>query len=385
MKPVKSERDLRVYFNFLQRRIASHVDLCCVLIIVAFSATIFFFDLGNEPLWVWDEQTHVYWAEHMFTTGDYLTPWAFGDVCLWISKPPLYMWLMVLAYHIFGGVSNFATRFWSAAFGVLSCVVIFYLGKFLYNRSIGLLSAFMLSTFATFWLFARHAMLDVPLTFFLSSSIYFYVLNEKSDNSKRYTLLSGIFFGLALMTKQVAALLALIIIGSYLIVTQKNIRFLLSKRFTLFWVTGLLIFAPWTVYMHLRFGADFWQNYFFYSVFQRAAEPIEMHVEDYLYYFNYLIIYENKFWIVFLPFAISLCLYKRKKEDTLVLTWITVILGVFTIAQTKLYWYILPVFPAFSIAISRFLYKFYSLRLLLILFFFIVLVLFFLIPPARIL
>lgn len=346
------------FFNFLRRLIASHVDLFCVLIIVAFSVTIFFLGLGDEPLWVWDEQTHVYWAEHMFTTGDYLTPWAFGDVCLWIGKPPLYMWLMVLAYHIFGGVSNFATRFWSATFGVLSCVAIFYLGKLLYNRSIGLLSAFLLGTFTTFWSFARHAMLDVPLTFFLSSSIYFYILNEKSDDSKRYTLLSGIFFGSALMTKQAAALLTLIIIGSYLIVTQKNIVFLLSKRFTLFWVTGLLIFAPWTVYMHLRFGSDFWQNYFFYSVFQRATEPIETHVGDYLYYFNYLIIQE--FWIFLLPFAVSLCLYKRKKEDILVLIWIAIILGVFTLAKTKIYWYILSVFPAFSIVISRFLYEFYK-------------------------
>ncbi|MEM2935659.1 MAG: glycosyltransferase family 39 protein [Candidatus Bathyarchaeia archaeon] len=344
--------------NFLRRLIASHVDPFCVLIIVAFSATIFFPGLGDEPLWVWDEQTHVYWAEHMLTTGDYLTPWAFGDVCLWISKPPLYMWLMVLAYHIFGGISNFATRFWSAAFGVLSCVIVFYLGKFLYNRSIGILSAFMLGTFTTFWSFARHAMLDVPLTFFLSSSIYFYILNEKSDNNKRYTLLSGIFFGLALMTKQVAAFLTFLIIGFYLIVTQKNIRFLLSKRFTFFWVNGLLIFAPWIVYMHLRFGSDFWQNYFFYSVFQRSVEPIETHVGRYLYYFVYLSTHE--YWIYLLPFAISICVHKRKKEDILVLIWITVVLGVFTIAQTKLYWYILPVFPAFSIAISSFLYKSYK-------------------------
>jgi hypothetical protein len=34
-----------------------------------------------------------------------------------------------------------------------------------------------------------------------------------------------------------------------------------------------------------------------------------------------------------------------------------VVLGVFTLAQTKLYWYILPALPAFAIATSNLIYQ----------------------------
>ena len=116
----------------------------------------------------------------MVKTGDYLTPWAFGDLSFWIGKPPLIMWLMSLAYQVFG-VNNFASRLWSPVFGTLSLVLVFYLGKKLYNSYVGFLSAIVLGTFTTFYVFARHAMTDVPFVFFILASIYFFVLSEKTE------------------------------------------------------------------------------------------------------------------------------------------------------------------------------------------------------------
>src|SRR5208337_5138042 len=159
---------------------------------------------------------------HMFKTGDYLTPWADGVVTFYIGKPPLNMWLMSLAYQVFG-VNNFASRFWSAVFGALSLVLVFYLGKKLYNRYVGFLSALVLGTFTTFYVFARLAMTDVPLVFFILGSIYFFVLSEKTEKTNRYAALSGLLFGLALMTKQIEALLIPLIVFSYLIATKRSI------------------------------------------------------------------------------------------------------------------------------------------------------------------
>jgi 4-amino-4-deoxy-L-arabinose transferase-like glycosyltransferase len=48
---------------------------------------------------------------------------------------------------------------------------------------------------------------------------------------------------------------------------------------------------------------------------------------------------------------------KRLKEDTLIFLWMAIVLLVFTFAQTKIYWYILPAFPAFAIAIASLLYQ----------------------------
>ncbi len=337
---------------------SEHADGLCVLAILAFS-TAFFVNLGSGPLWAADEQTYSQWAFHMVKTGDYLNPWAFGGLAIWMGKPPLYIWLMSLSYQIFG-VNNFASRFWSPVFGALSLILTFYLGKQLYNRYVGFLSAVVLGTFTTFYVFAGHAMTDVTFVFFILASIYFLLLGEKTGDTKNVAL-SGLFFGLALMTKQIIALLIPLIVFSYFTATKRSIRFLFAKRFALFWGVGLLLVLPWVVYMTFQFGFEFWQVFLVYSNLTRAISPIEGHSEGYLYYFTQFASTETLLWVIFMPFATGLCLIntivRHAKEDALVLVWVSIVVAVFTLAQTKLYWYILPAFPAFAIAISNFLYR----------------------------
>jgi 4-amino-4-deoxy-L-arabinose transferase-like glycosyltransferase len=335
-----------------------HTDALLILGIILFSI-IFYINLSRGHLWSADEQTYSQWAYHMVRTGDYITPWAFGDVSFWIVKPPLFMWLMSLSYQAFG-VSNFSSRLPSALFGSLSLVLVFFLGKKLYNSYVGLLSSLLLGTFATFFSFSRHAMIDVTFTFFILASIYFFVVSEKNNKPTRYAVLSGFFFGLALMTKQLQALLIPLIIFAYLLITKRSIKFLFKKPFTLFWVAGLLLFSPWLVYMVISYGAPFWQNYFVYATVTRSVSPIEGHAGSYLFYFSYLI--NNEYFLtILLPFAAGLgifkAIFKNSKSDTLVITWMALVLLVFTFAQTKLFWYILPAFPAFAIAIGSFLYE----------------------------
>ena len=337
---------------------SAHADTLFVLAILAFS-TIFFVNLGSGPLWAADEQTYSQWAFHMVKDGDYFTPWAYGGI-FWTGKAPLIMWLTSLAYQVFG-VNNFASRIWIPVFGTLSLVLVFYLGKKLYNSYVGFLSALVLGTFTTFYVFARHAMTDVPLVFFILGSIYFLLLSENKEKTNRYAALSGLFLGLALMTKLIAALLIPLVIVIYLILTKRSIRFLFTKRFTLFWGVGLLIFSPWLIYMVICFGSEFFQWFFVYSGVMRTVSPLEGHVGGYLYYFSYLVNSENLFWIILLPFAAGLCAFnsviKRLKSDTLILVWMIIVLAVFTFVQTKLEWYILPAYPAFAIAISSLLYQ----------------------------
>jgi 4-amino-4-deoxy-L-arabinose transferase-like glycosyltransferase len=316
-------------------------------------------NLASGHLWAADEQTYSQWAFHMFKTGDYLTPWAFGDVSFWIAKPPLNMWLMALSYQAFG-ISNVSSRLPSAIFGSLSLILVFFLGKKLYNSYVGFLSAIILGTFTTFYAFSTHAMTDVPFVFFIMASIYFFVVSENTEKPDRYAVSSGVFFALALMTKQLEALVIPVIILTYLIATKRSIKFFFTKQFTLFWDFGLLLFSPWLIYMGISFGSQFWNNYFIYSAVTRAVTPIEGHAESYLFYFNY-IINNELLWAVMLPFAAGLCtfkaIFKRAKPETLIILWMALVLLVFTFAQTKLYWYILPAFPAFAIGIGSFLYQ----------------------------
>ncbi len=337
----------------------AHPDAVAILAILAFSIVFFVF-LGSGPLWLADEQTYSQWAFHMGESGDYWTPWAYGDANFWIAKPPLYMWLMSLSYQVLG-FSNFASRLISPIFGILTLIAVYYLGKILFNRKIAFISAIVLGTFATFFLFARHAMTDVMFVFFIVSSIYFILLSEKGQRANWYAALAGAFFGLALMTKQMQAFLLPFIVISYFLVSKKSPRFLITKRFALFIGIGLLIFVPWLIYMILRFDPLFSQWYFMYSGIVRATNPIEGHDGGPFYYLIYMITRENPIWVAALPFGIGLSAYcavkKQSKSFQLLVVWLVVVLGVFAVAQTKIYWYILPAFPAFALAIGGFLYQ----------------------------
>ncbi len=334
-----------------------HQEALCIAVLLAISS-VFYVNLGNSPLWASDEQIYTQWAFHMTKSGDYLTPWAFGGIATWIGKPPLFMWFISLAYQIFGA-TNFAARIPSAIFASLSLVLIYHLGKELYNRHVGFAAALVLASLSTFYVYARHAMTDVTFVFFFAASIYFFVLSEKAEKNLRYTILSGVFFGLALLTKQVAALLIPLTLLVYLVASKRNIRHIFTKRFAIFLALGLLIFSPYIIFLFLSFPSEFWQWFVVYSGVTRVTTPIEGHAASYLYYFDYLA--TTEFWTLLLPFAAGLCLYKsvfkRAKADMLIVAWIVIVLGVFTFAQTKLEWYILPVFPAFAIGIGSFLYE----------------------------
>jgi eukaryotic-like serine/threonine-protein kinase len=336
-----------------------HIDVLCIVGIVAFS-TVFFINLGRGVLWVSDEQIYSQWAYHMFRSGDYQTPWGHGVVAFWVGKPQLLMWLMSLSYQ-FLGFSDFSSRFVSACFGVLSLIAVYFLGKKLYNRYVGFTSAVVLGTFTTFYLFARHAMTDVPLIFFMLCSIYFTVLSDRKAYSVKYAAISGLFFGLAFLTKQMVALIIPLILLLYFAATKRSLRFFFKRNIAAFAGAGLVLLVPWLIWMNASFGADFWKWYFMYNDVSRMISSVEGHLGSFLYYFNGLASRENLIWVTLLPFAVALCAFnatvKRSKADTLVLSWIAVVLLVFTLAQTKMFYYILPVFPAFALAISSFLYQ----------------------------
>ncbi len=335
-----------------------HAEAICVVAILAFSM-LFVVNLDGVSFFA-DEQTYSQWAFHMAKTGDYLTPWAYGTFGVWIAKPPLMMWLMSLAYQAFGA-SAFASRIWTPMFAAFSLLLVFYFGKKLYSLAVGFVAAVVLGTFITFFLYARSAMTDIPLVCFMLASLYFLILSEESQHRNLHTALGGVFFGLALMTKHFVALFIPAIIAVYWVWSKQSLRFLFTRRFAIFCGIGLLIFAPWVIAMYASFGSNFVQWSLTYTGVMRVATPLEGHVGSPLFYLEFLSTKENPLWVTLLPFAVSLCIFnvvkKKSKADSLLLVWMLLVLGVFSVAQTKIFWYLLPAYPAFALAIASLLYQ----------------------------
>ncbi len=244
----------------------AHFDLLVILAILILSS-LHFINLGASPLWAADEQTYTQYSYHMLKTGDYLTPWSFGGESLWIGKPPLQMWLVSLSYQIFG-VNNFGARFVTVIFSMLSLVVLYFLAKKLYNQYVGALSVLVLGTFANYIEFSRRAMIDVQLIFFMLACIYVFILSQKTQKNRNlYLIFSGVLFGLALMTKQVEAMLIPLIILGYLILSERKIRFGI-KRFLIF-LGVVSCFLP-LGYHHVLPVREEFCSVFLFSVYMAA-------------------------------------------------------------------------------------------------------------------
>lgn len=100
--------------------------------------------------------------------GDWITPWVNGEPRM--RKPPLLYWAIALSYEILG-INLVAARLWGvisgAALAACSCAV----SRELFGRS-GMLAGLMTLGTLGVAIQGRMAMIDLPLAFFVSFSIY---------------------------------------------------------------------------------------------------------------------------------------------------------------------------------------------------------------------
>jgi uncharacterized membrane protein len=99
-------------------------------------------NLGGQSFWV-DEVDALYAAKSWLDTGTFAMPSGYI-----YTRAPLYTYATGLLYTVLG-VSETTTRLTSAVFGILSILLTYALGKRIFNRNVGLLSAFLM-TFSHF-------------------------------------------------------------------------------------------------------------------------------------------------------------------------------------------------------------------------------------------
>jgi hypothetical protein len=191
-------------------------DLIIQLSVLA--AGLFFFVpfLGNAFLFDWDELNFAEAAREMLASGNVLQV-QINFQPFW-EKPPLFFWLQALSMTMFG-VGEFAARFVDALCGALTLLVVYRIGKNVFDRRFGLLWAgAFLGSFLPH-LFFKSGIIDPVFNLFIFLGIYFVFKGEKSDGRAAGTgalSIAGVFLGLATLTKgPVAILIAMLCVGAY--------------------------------------------------------------------------------------------------------------------------------------------------------------------------
>ncbi|MCK5298442.1 MAG: glycosyltransferase family 39 protein, partial [Candidatus Heimdallarchaeota archaeon] len=172
-----------------------------------------------------------------FGTGQTI-PWeydlnkAFGGARSWF-----FVFILVGVYRIamFFGITNplslvFVARLFLASFSIVSVIVSYFFGKEIFNKRIGLISAFLIGFWWFFPFWSSRTMTDSISTdlIFLSIFLAYKALKNKTSVKKRFflALSSGIFTGLSFMIRFPSAIMGIPII---LVLWAKPIRELTSN------------------------------------------------------------------------------------------------------------------------------------------------------------
>ena len=144
-----------------------------ILFLFAVSGLTFFTRLGAPALWDRDEPRNAGCTLEMMARGDWVVPMFNGE--LRTHKPVLLYWLMMPAYRVFRD-PEFAARFWSAALGVGTVLMTYFIGRRLFNATAGLWAGIILSTTILFTLVARAATPESLFVFCLTAAKLTYVV-----------------------------------------------------------------------------------------------------------------------------------------------------------------------------------------------------------------
>ncbi|MGB6157335.1 MAG: glycosyltransferase family 39 protein [Acidobacteriaceae bacterium] len=194
------------------------------------------------------DATHAQAAQHMATSGDWVTLYVNG--IRYLEKPPLPYWMVAVDYYLFG-YNVFATHL-PMVLALLGCAIITWLWA---RRAWGDRAAFyaalaMLTSVGVF-LFTRTLIPESILTFFLLLALYAFLTGIEDRKPARFYLAYAAL-ALALLAKGlIAPVFFVAAVVPYLIVTGEWRRW---RQFHLF--TGLLLFlaigAPWHILAGLR-------------------------------------------------------------------------------------------------------------------------------------
>lgn len=326
------------------RRINTTVPRFVVFIFLLVMGCVLYINLGRDYLFDWDEGIYAELGRQILVRRDLFT--TYYNSLPWFEKPPGVAWIAGLGI-LLAGPSSFGARLLFPLVALYVLYTTYQIGKKLKNPTTGIIAVGLLATFNLFLGRTRAVNTDMPLLAAINTTILL-LLNNHSSFSVALAILFGVWF------KGIAGVLTLLI--SLPLLISKSRTYL--ARLFLF---SILLAGPWHLYSWFKYHDIFLTPYFLEQVLTRATTQIEFHFEPIWYYLEYL--YLNLglgVIIITLVATITLILKiyftrEERQNGFALLWWIYFPLLIFSLAKTRLFWYILPIYPAISLTIAYFL------------------------------
>ena len=335
------------------------------LVLAACFAVFFLFDIGGRNISSPDEGRYIEIPREMVDTGDYVLPRLNG--ILYFEKPPLFYWLEASAIKTLG-VSEWSMRLWPALLGLLGALMTYGVARRFYGRAAGVVAGTVVATSLMYYALARFVILDMAESVLMSAALFSFLLaaEEKDDRKSIWWSRGGhVAAALAVLTKGLIGVLLPGLIGLAWIVVIGRWSFvrraLTPSGIALF----LLIVLPWHILAAMR-NADFLWFYFVHEHLMRFTTTVHRR-DGPLWYFIPVLAAGFLPWTGYLWYAVrdALPTWKTRGErpvEMFLLLWVGIVFFFFSVSDSKLPPYILPIFPPLAVLVGRVLGPLLSAR-----------------------
>ncbi len=324
-------------------------DLKAISLLAALSIVMFGFLLGQDSLYDWDEAWYGQVVKELLATGDWVTlHWRGGP---FFDKPPLAIWAMALAAKAFG-LNETALRLPSAIASGLTVLVTYGIARLGFGRiRPALLSALVLLTTLPFVKAGRMAMLDGPLALCFSLGVFTFMLARRDP---RCALGLGVSVAVTWLIKGPLAILLLLVLGAFSL-WEREARVWKSPWLWSGLALGAALVLPWYVLEWQRHGMDFVRAHFGMHVVGRAVSTMDANEGPFWFYLAHIASLDHPWLFVLIPAAWGAWKHHHEPLIRLALCWGLGVLGAFSLAATKLPWYVMPAYPAIALLLGHFL------------------------------
>lgn len=318
--------------------------------------------IGTRDPWPADEPRFALIVRDMVATGEWLLPRVGGDV--YADKPPLFFWMMGLSLLATGSL-RIAFLLPSLLSGLACLLLIYDLGRRLWNRETGLAGALALLLTTQFVWQVRQAQIDATLLFWVVLSLYGLLRHLFMGPAWGWYALGWAAAGFGVITKGVGFLPLLILIP-FAVLRGPRWSPRMQGAGIAGWFIGPLAFllavSTWLVPMLLAANADptlaaYRDEILFHQTVGRYTDA--WHHREPFWYFIVEVI--PGLWLpltLLLPWLVPQwrkALQARDLRVALLLSWVVLVVLFFSFSSGKRGVYALPALPALALASGPYL------------------------------
>lgn len=320
--------------------------------LLALCALLYFPYLGKLPFFNKGEPREALVVQEIVQQGNWLFPLKRGEEVP--SKPPLFHWLAALTSMMAGGVSEMTVRFPSALLATVAVLLLYGLGRRMFDAETAFLAGLMLATTVAFQSGAVSARVDMTLAFFVTVVLVVFYLVYQGFLRENWLYGFYLLLGLGVLAKGPVGLILPVMVICCFLSARKRWDFLSRLCFHKGVILALLVGLAWYGLAIAKGGEEFIGRQVIHENLARfflSGEGGSGHQKPVYYYIPYLML-EGLPWSLFLPFVVADRFRRKAFADEhllFLMLWAALIFVFFSVSAGKRSVYILPLYPALAL------------------------------------